>query len=87
MDGLLKVILKLDPMYENSFNLLINKEIIGLILFFLIFTLISLSVSTYEYYQECLNILLVLLSTQIHQPNASQIENNYFLNILLTNFG
>lgn len=32
MDGLLKVILKLDPMYENSFNLLLNKEIIGLIL-------------------------------------------------------
>ncbi|POG71184.1 hypothetical protein GLOIN_2v79970 [Rhizophagus irregularis DAOM 181602=DAOM 197198] len=60
MDGLLKVILKLDPILNGS---------------------------TYEYYQECLNILLVLLSTQIHQPNASQLENNYFLNILLTNFG
>ncbi|CAI2174287.1 5797_t:CDS:10 [Funneliformis geosporum] len=59
MDGLLTVILKLDP---------------------------TLNASTYEYYQESLNTLLVLLSAQIHQSNASQIENNYFLNILLTNF-
>ncbi|CAG8707440.1 28543_t:CDS:10, partial [Dentiscutata erythropus] len=42
--------------------------------------------STYEFYQECLNTLLVLLSTQIHQPSANQLDNNYFLNILLTCF-
>ncbi|CAG8777533.1 18792_t:CDS:10, partial [Gigaspora margarita] len=42
--------------------------------------------STYEFYQECLNTLLALLSTQIHQPSANQLDNNYFLNILLTCF-
>ncbi|CAJ0841200.1 49_t:CDS:10, partial [Entrophospora sp. SA101] len=44
------------------------------------------NLSSYEYYQETLNTFLVLLSTQIHQPCAKKIENNYFLNILFSKF-
>ncbi|KAL1923654.1 uncharacterized protein VTP21DRAFT_8634 [Calcarisporiella thermophila] len=42
--------------------------------------------STYELYLECLNTLLVLLSTQIHQPSAATTNKNYFLNVLLAQF-
>jgi len=42
MDGLLIIILKLDPMYENPFNLLPNKEILGLILIFVLHLLVQM---------------------------------------------
>ncbi|CAG8705903.1 14661_t:CDS:10, partial [Acaulospora morrowiae] len=42
--------------------------------------------STYEYYQECLDTLLVLFSTQIHQSSPGKINSNYFLNIFLIRF-
>ncbi|CAG8451320.1 3080_t:CDS:10 [Diversispora eburnea] len=50
LDGLLNIILKIDPMYE------------------------------------CLNTILVLFSTQIHQPSSNKIGNDYFLNIFLNQF-
>ncbi|CAG8611385.1 12604_t:CDS:10, partial [Ambispora leptoticha] len=45
-----------------------------------------INASSYEFYQECLNTLIVLLSTQIHQLNADENVNNCFLNILLNDF-
>ncbi|CAG8474972.1 4124_t:CDS:10 [Ambispora gerdemannii] len=46
----------------------------------------TINASSYEFYQECLNTLMVLLSIQIHQPNADENVNNFFLNILLHDF-
>ncbi|RHZ66600.1 hypothetical protein Glove_306g9 [Diversispora epigaea] len=59
LDGLLNIILKIDPMSTAS---------------------------AYEYYQECLNTILVLFSTQIHQPSSNKNGNDYFLNIYLNQF-
>ncbi|KAI8366147.1 Dymeclin [Blakeslea trispora] len=41
--------------------------------------------STYEFYTEVLNTLIVLCSTQLHQSKLSQ-TNNYFLDILMSKF-
>ncbi|KAI8373494.1 Dymeclin [Choanephora cucurbitarum] len=41
--------------------------------------------STYEFYTEVLNTLIVFCSTQLHQSKLSQ-ANNYFLNILMSKF-
>jgi hypothetical protein len=45
----------------------------------------SANYSTYEFYVELLNTLLVLLSTQLHHPKLE--EDNYFLDLLLHTFG
>ncbi|ORZ21308.1 Dymeclin [Absidia repens] len=47
--------------------------------------LFSANYSMYELYVELLNTLLVLLSTQLHHIKLE--ENNYFLDLLLNQFG
>ncbi|CAG8462321.1 5148_t:CDS:10 [Paraglomus occultum] len=43
------------------------------------------SATAYEYYQECLNTFVILVSTQLHQLSAS-CGDNYFLAILFSKF-
>ncbi|KAF9431866.1 hypothetical protein BGZ76_011609, partial [Entomortierella beljakovae] len=45
------------------------------------------SSSAYEFYQETLNLIIVMASTQLQQPTSDLSEKNYFLNIILKNFG
>ncbi|KAF9101041.1 hypothetical protein BGX27_000123 [Mortierella sp. AM989] len=45
------------------------------------------SPSAYEFYQETLNLIIVMASTQLQQPTSESSERNYFLNIILRNFG
>ncbi|KAF9175151.1 hypothetical protein BGX21_010455 [Mortierella sp. AD011] len=45
------------------------------------------SPSAYEFYQETLNLIIVMASTQLQQPTSEPSERNYFLNIILRNFG
>ncbi|KAF9997959.1 hypothetical protein BGZ80_010555 [Entomortierella chlamydospora] len=45
------------------------------------------SPSAYEFYQETLNLIIVMASTQLQQPTPEPSERNYFLNIILRNFG
>ncbi|KAG0237647.1 hypothetical protein BGW42_000475 [Actinomortierella wolfii] len=44
------------------------------------------SASAYEFYQEALNLLIVMASTQLQNTSAEPNERNYFLNILLSRF-
>ncbi|KAF9205313.1 hypothetical protein BGZ49_004213 [Haplosporangium sp. Z 27] len=45
------------------------------------------SSSAYEFYQETLNLIIVMASTQLQQPTSEISEKNYFLNMILQNFG
>ncbi|KAF9989899.1 hypothetical protein BGZ75_004469 [Mortierella antarctica] len=44
------------------------------------------SSSAYEFYEEALNLLIVMASTQLQLPTAEPNERNYFLNLVLQNF-
>ncbi|KAF9304838.1 hypothetical protein BGZ74_000363 [Mortierella antarctica] len=45
------------------------------------------SPSAYEFYQETLNLVIVMMSTQLQTTSPEPNEKNYFLNIVLQNFG
>ncbi|KAG0341344.1 hypothetical protein BG004_006060, partial [Podila humilis] len=45
------------------------------------------SASAYEFYQETLNLVIVMLSTQLQLPSSEPNEKNYVLNIVLQKFG
>ncbi|KAG9321304.1 hypothetical protein KVV02_007877 [Mortierella alpina] len=42
--------------------------------------------SAYEFYEEALNLLIVMASTQLQLPTVEPNERNYFLNLVLQNF-
>ncbi|KAF9419554.1 hypothetical protein BGZ94_009376 [Podila epigama] len=45
------------------------------------------SPSAYEFYEETLNFVIVMMSTQLQLNSAEPNERNYFLNIVLEKFG
>ncbi|KAG0098123.1 hypothetical protein BGZ93_001097 [Podila epicladia] len=45
------------------------------------------SPSAYEFYQETLNLVIVMMSTQLQITSPEPNEKNYFLNIVLQKFG
>ncbi|KAF9389534.1 hypothetical protein CPB97_011174 [Podila verticillata] len=45
------------------------------------------SPSAYEFYQETLNLVIVMMSTQLQLTSSESNEKNYFLNIVLQKFG
>ncbi|KAF9581768.1 hypothetical protein BGW38_001099 [Lunasporangiospora selenospora] len=45
------------------------------------------SPSAYEFYEETLNLVTVMASTQIQLSTSALSENNYFLNMILQRFG
>ncbi|KAF9362547.1 hypothetical protein BGX34_005965 [Mortierella sp. NVP85] len=44
------------------------------------------SPSAYEFYEETLNLIIVMASTQLQLPTSEPSEKNYFLNLTLQNF-
>ena len=44
------------------------------------------SPSAYEFYEETLNLMIVMSSTQLQHPSAEPSEKNYFLNLVLEKF-
>ncbi|KAG0297246.1 Triose-phosphate Transporter [Dissophora globulifera] len=44
------------------------------------------SPSAYEFYEETLNLIIVMASTQLHLSTSKHSEGNYFLNLVLDNF-
>ncbi|KAG0201210.1 hypothetical protein BGX28_005910 [Mortierella sp. GBA30] len=44
------------------------------------------SSSAYEFYEETLNLVIVMASTQLQRPTSEPNEKNYFLNLVLQNF-
>ncbi|KAI9011943.1 Dymeclin [Phycomyces nitens] len=61
-----------------------GEQLLDSLLSILINTDPNVSYSTYEFYTEVLNILLVLFSTQLHRARLS--EPNYFLDLLAEKF-
>ncbi|OAD72299.1 hypothetical protein PHYBLDRAFT_78144 [Phycomyces blakesleeanus NRRL 1555(-)] len=61
-----------------------GEQLLGSLLSILINTDPNVSYSTYEFYTEVLNMLLVLFSTQLHRARLS--EANYFLDLLSEKF-
>ncbi|KAG0365430.1 hypothetical protein BGZ54_006541, partial [Gamsiella multidivaricata] len=44
------------------------------------------SPSAYEFYEEALNLIIVMASTQLQHPTSEPSEKNYFLNLVLEKF-
>ncbi|KAK4515030.1 uncharacterized protein ATC70_002639 [Mucor velutinosus] len=71
--------------FEDDPNMSKAEQLIEHLLYILINMDPSMNYSTYEFYTEVLNTVLVLCSTQLQQNKLSQ-DNSYFLGILMSKF-
>ncbi|KAI8071187.1 Dymeclin [Gilbertella persicaria] len=70
--------------FEDS-NSLQGEQLVEALLYVLINMDPCFSYSTYEFYTEILNTMIILCSTQLRHSKASQ-TNNYFLHVLMHKF-